>query len=129
MGQMIEQQGIVCKQHIKPCQSEPIRGFSAKNVFGHLDIKTYPDCLSRAGAAYRLKYIETAQEREAVTKQEILESLIFIIKNDNSLLVAKIALDTYSELTGFSPVDIFDFENAMRDCENRKIKNSSSADE
>ncbi len=103
-------QVAVFKLHIKPYELEPTQGFQAKNVVDHL---RYPECSSRAKAAFLLRNIESATDKDSVDKKEILERLIFIIKSDSSLLVSKLALDRYSQFTDFSPTDIFDFQGAI----------------
>jgi len=41
-------------------------------------------------------------------------------ENEPSLFVSKAALNTYSELTGFKPSSVFDFEGATEHWNNQK---------
>jgi len=100
---------------------EPLEGFISKNVVEQLDIENYPRCTTRARAASILRNIKTAPDNDKRDMNEVLETLVFIMSEDPSLLVSKLALDRYSQFTGFSPSDVFDFKNAI-DNFNEKIK-------
>jgi len=99
---------------------EPTEGFFAQNVVDHLDVKKYSRCTSRARAACILRNIKTADKKEDVNMSKVVKTLIFIMKNDSSLLVSKLALDRYSQFTGFSPSGIFDFRGAIDHSDERK---------
>lgn len=121
IGPVITSQTAVCKQGTF-CDPEPIKGFSAKNVIEHLDIKKYPECTSRARAAYLLSNIETAGDKDEIDMNKVLETLVIIMQEDSSLLVSKLALDRYSQFTNFEPSNIFDFKGATEDWNKRRLK-------
>lgn len=102
------------------CLFEPIEGFSASNVIEQLDITKYQRCTTRARAISILRNIETAPDKDKVNIRKVLKMLVYIMKEDPSLLVRKLALDRYSQFTDFSPKDIFDFERAINDWEQRE---------
>lgn len=93
------------------CKIEPEKGFLASNVIDHLDQKKYQRCTSRLRAAALLQNIDTAKGERDMKKA--IELIVFILEYDPSLLVSKIALDRYSQFTGYSTSDIFDFEGAI----------------
>ena len=90
---------------------------NAKNVFYHLTERIWTE---RARAACLLRNIKTAQYKDQVDKEKFLETLVFLMKEENekSLFVSKMALDTYSELTGFQLSGVFDFDGAINDWKN-----------
>lgn len=102
------------------CVIEPEKGFSAKNVIDHLDQSKYPRCTSRLRAAALLQNIDTSKGKKDMKKA--IRLLVFILENDPSLLVSKLALDRYSQFTGYSPLDVFDFDDALKDWDKRKIE-------
>ena len=101
------------------CRIEPVEGFLAKNVVEHLEVGKYHRCTSRARAAGILRNIKTAVDKDEIDMTKLLETLVFIMRNDPSLLVSKLALDRYSQFTGFLPSNVFDFEAAIDDFEMR----------
>lgn len=107
MNLYIENFPSVCKfitsPNIRVCGEgyEPVKGFSIENVYAHLK---YPEWQSRARAAYLLRNVETKDDGG------ILSSLVDLMKEDEpSLLVSRIAFETYKVLTGFSSPGVFDF--------------------
>jgi hypothetical protein len=109
--------GSVCQQHTMKgdkCVPEPIQQFNARNVVNHLDIQQYPRCTSRARALSILRNLDTAPDIKDIDQKELIERLIFIIQNDPSLLVSKLALDRYCELTGYKKQRVFDFDGALK---------------
>ena len=111
--------------HGASCTIEPVEGFSAKNVIEHLEIEKYHRCTSRARATSILRNIRTALGKEDIDMTKLLETLVIIMKNDPSLLVSKLALDRYSQFTGFVPSNIFDFNAAIDDFDKRKKQGQS----
>jgi len=96
---------------------EPVKEFSAANVVEHLDITKYPRCTSRARALNILRNFDTAKgENKEDMKKDIIERLVFILENDPSLLVSKLALDRYEQFTDYSPPskNIFNFEEPIK---------------
>lgn len=100
------------------CEIEPEKGFLAHNVIDHLDRSKYSRCTSRLRAAALLENIDTAKGEKDMKKA--IGLLVSILEDDPSLLVSKLALDRYSQFTGYSPLDVFDFNGALKDWEKRK---------
>ncbi len=131
---IVEQLPAICvfitKPNVEPCSEgrEPSRGFSAKNVLDHLDRNKYSYWTERARAAYLLRHIDTSPNKDSVRIQDVYEWLIKVMKeeNENSLLVSKMALDTYASLTNYELKQVFDFEGAIKDWEQKKIKEYST---
>lgn len=125
----IEQLISICKFITKPnvpaCAlgMEPPTGYDAQNVFHHLTEKIWTE---RARAACLLSNIKTSQNKDQIDKEKekLFDALVFLMKEENekSLFVSKMALYTYSQLTGFSPPGVFDFEDAINDWENPERK-------
>lgn len=110
----------ICKKPYSKCpypeQREPFEGFDADNVFRCLrDEKLWTE---RARAAFMLRNIEKASTNEHVTPEGLYKKLIDHMreKNEPSLLVSKMAFDTYRLLVGDEEknVDVFDFERAIK---------------
>ncbi len=114
---------VICKPGAIPACSkgyENPEGFLAGNVLDHLSPEKRWD--ERARAACLLRNIKTAVGKENVNKEIFFEKLIKHMNPEieNSLCVAKMALQTYADLTGFLPNGVFDFEGAVKDWKNRR---------
>lgn len=124
LGPRVDALPAVCQRHTMVedrCKIEPVEGFSATNVIEHLDIEKYPEAISRVRAVGILRNIKTSPDRNGRDIMlKALETLVFIMQGDPSLLVSKLALDRYSQFTSFHPADIFDFKAAIDDFENKK---------
>lgn len=111
----------ICKESADPCAAgfEPSEGFNAKNVFNHLDRPLWQE---RGRAASIIRNIRTATHKDLVGKEQLFGKLLDRMnpEKENSLFVAKMALETYKDLTGFSSDGVFDFEGAIKDWEKRK---------
>ncbi len=122
----IERFGYICKFADPPCSKgyEPITGFDSIAVFDHLtENKLWQE---RARAACLLRNIKTSPNKKEMDKHKLklFNTLINHMKKESEshLVVSKMALDTYSELTRFIPSGTFDFEGAIKDWENPKRK-------
>ncbi len=123
----IEQPVAICKfitePNVSPCAwgMEPPIGYDAGNVLHHITEKIWTE---RARAACLLRNIKTSQHKDKINKEELFDKLTSLMKqeNENSLFVSKIALYTYSQLTGFSSSGVFDFEGAINDWRNPERK-------
>jgi len=94
-------------------------GFLAGNVLAHLSPNRRAD--ERARAACILRNIKTSPDKDSIDKKELYERLISHMgEQESSLCVSKMALETYKDLTGFSPDGVFDFEGAVKDWKKRK---------
>lgn len=113
--------GYICKPHVNCTQGyENSTGFSAQNVISHLG-SNRDLWRERARAACILRNIKTAPDKDFVNKEDLYERLINLMgKKENSLCVAKMALETYKDLTGFRSSGVFDFEGAAKDWQERK---------
>ncbi|MBI3618395.1 MAG: hypothetical protein HY210_09360 [Candidatus Omnitrophica bacterium] len=81
----------------------------------------------RGRAASILRNIKTASDKDrinedATIKEQLFDKLIERLnpEKENSLFVAKMAFETYKDLTGFSSDGVFDFAGAIKDWETRK---------
>ncbi|MDO8675351.1 MAG: hypothetical protein Q7K71_04460 [Candidatus Omnitrophota bacterium] len=123
----IEQPISICKfitqPNIPACAwgLEPPTGYDAKNVFHHLTERIWTE---RARAACLLRNIRTSQYKDQIDKEKLFDTLVSLMKEENekSLFVSKMALNTYSELTGFSPSGVFDFDGAINDWKSMERK-------
>ena len=88
------------------------------NLINHLNPKLAPLWIERAKAAYLLRFIKNAKDYDNYKDKmkEVYDELINCMKEENevSLLVSKMALDTYAQLIDFKPANAFDFEGAIR---------------
>lgn len=121
----IEGWNYICKWSApKSCTEgfEPSIGYNVKNVFDHL---SYGKWQERARAACLLRNMDdpTNTHKEEVTKKMIRDKLVNLMgEQEPSLFVSKMAFETYKTLTPeFSSPGVFDFEEAIKDCEQRKI--------
>lgn len=101
------------------CEVEPSEGYNAINVVNHLDSEQFPNCPTRARALALLRNIKTSFNKADINMTDIISRIIFILKNDDSLLVSKLALDRYSQFTGYNPIGVLNFDDAIRDWENK----------
>ena len=124
MRENIDRWTLICKPH-KNCNGgfeEPI-GFNAQNVLDHLAPDKRWD--ERARAACLLRNIKTAAGKDQLNKGEPFEKLVkHMGPEENSLCVAKMALETYKDLTGFQSKGdgIFDFDEAIADWKIRQTE-------
>lgn len=122
----IETQPAVCKKSMTECDPilrhhfEPLEGFDTVNVYQHLG---YPEWTSRARAALLLRNIDTSDNKNDVSRDEIHQKLIDLMQeqNETSLCVSKIAFETYKSLTGFTSKEVFGFKKATEDWNKRRI--------
>ncbi len=96
-----------------PHEWAPITGFNARSVMNHLTRYYWTE---RARAARLLANIKTATDRNQIDKLELYNKLTKLMEEDEiSLVASKMALNTYSQLVGFKPSGVFDFEGAIKD--------------
>ncbi|MBI5024718.1 MAG: hypothetical protein HZC18_06950 [Candidatus Omnitrophica bacterium] len=118
----------ICKESIPSCHDgfEEPTGYKAQNIINHLARKLWQE---RGRAASILRNIKTASDKDrinedATIKEQLFDKLIerLNLEKENSLFVAKMAFETYKDLTGFSSDGVFDFAGAIKDWETRKEK-------
>ena len=73
INKYVQDNGVICKQHIKPCEPEPFDGYDANNVLNvHLN---FPWRTTRALAAYYLRNFDKANNN-GIRIENVLEKLI-----------------------------------------------------
>ncbi len=111
----------ICKESVPPCHDgfEEPTGFKAQNLINHLSRSLWQE---RGRAASMLRNIKTAPDKDQINKEQLFDKLIERLNpaKENSLFVAKMAFETYNDLTGFSSDGVFDFAGAVKDWEKRK---------
>lgn len=125
LNPFVQELDAICENSVPPCSSprkwEPTEGFNAENVFGHLkDEKLWTE---RARAAFILRSIGTTKNNiGSEAPKKLYEKLIYFMREENepSLLVSKMAFDTYRSLVDDKEedTDVFDFERVIKDSEN-----------
>jgi len=119
----IDRWGWICIPHAIPACSEGVEnteGFSAQNVLSHLAPNRH--WKERARATSLLRNIKTASGKKEISKEELFGKLVDSMNSEkeNSLLVAKLAFETFKDLTGFSSEGVFNFEAAINNWEQNK---------
>jgi len=121
----VERLPVVCNYVTTPGGLPCSEGLATKdnlqifNLINHLNPKLAPLWQERAKAAYLLRFIENAKDydayKEEAKRKQIYEELINRMKEENevSLLVSKMALDTYRSLTKSKSGGVFDFESVI----------------
>ncbi len=120
MGAIVEEIHAVSREAKPPWSEgkEPKKGFNAQNVITHLTRDLWTE---RARAARLLYNIRTSPDKKSVNKTEAYNTLTNLMKeSEPSLVVSRMALKTYSELTEFKPLGVFDFERAIEHWEENK---------
>ncbi|MCK5608728.1 hypothetical protein KAR91_43020 [Candidatus Pacearchaeota archaeon] len=115
----------ICKQHVNCREFEPKKGFDAPNVISHLGFQHWQE---RAKAAAMLMDIRTAKNKDLVNtekgKEDLFQKLVDIMNHEkeNSLYAAKMAFETYKNLSNFNPasIGVLDFDKAIKNWENNK---------
>ncbi|MFH1504442.1 MAG: hypothetical protein ABIH08_03520 [Candidatus Omnitrophota bacterium] len=125
----VEQLKFICK-YLTVSGPACSKGFIEKNDFrihnllDHLD----PNKLwqERVKAAHFLRYCKTANDfnnyQKTAQKEKVYQELVNHMKmeNESSLLVSKMAFETYKSLSGFKTTDVFGFDAAIEHWEKNK---------